>query len=77
MLLPSRCLVNSGGGGGVHRETDWRQGIIKYAVEMGSGAMIYTRSFMKICSRIQQLMAGEGGGHRLHDDLISQNKKVV
>jgi hypothetical protein len=33
---------------------------MKYAVEMGSGAMIYTPSFMKITSTIQKLM---GKGH--------------
>jgi hypothetical protein len=34
---------------------------MKYAVEMGSGAMIYIPSFIKICSGIQKLM---GGTHR-------------
>jgi hypothetical protein len=29
---------------------------MKYAVEMGSGAMIYTPSFMKIVSGIQKLI---------------------
>jgi hypothetical protein len=32
---------------------------MKYAVEMGSGAMIYIPSFIKIASGIQKLMKGE------------------
>jgi hypothetical protein len=32
---------------------------MKYAVEMGSGAMIYIRSFIRIGSGIQKVM-GEG-----------------
>jgi hypothetical protein len=31
---------------------------MKYAVEMGSGAMIYTPSFIKIGSAIQKLIEG-------------------
>jgi hypothetical protein len=31
---------------------------VKYAVEMGSGAMIYTPSFIKIGSGIQKLKGG-------------------
>jgi hypothetical protein len=31
---------------------------MKYAVEMGSSAMIYTPSFIKIGSAIQKLMGG-------------------
>jgi hypothetical protein len=41
---------------------------MKYAVDMGSGAMIYISSFKKIGSGIQKLM---GGIHRQHGDLIS------
>jgi hypothetical protein len=33
---------------------------MKYAVEMGSGAMLYTPSFIKIGSGIQKLMGGGG-----------------
>jgi hypothetical protein len=33
---------------------------MKYAVEMGSGAMVYTPSFMKIGSGIQKLIGGGG-----------------
>jgi hypothetical protein len=36
---------------------------MKYAVEMGSGAMIYVPSLIKICSGIQKLMGGGGGPH--------------
>jgi hypothetical protein len=46
---------------------------MKYAVEMGSGAMIYIPSFIKIGSGIQTLI-GRGGGYtdtRTHDLLIS------
>jgi hypothetical protein len=47
---------------------------MKYAVEMGSSAMIYISSFIKICSGIQNLTQRE------HGDLISlvllfQNKE--
>jgi hypothetical protein len=33
---------------------------MKYAVEMGSGAMIYIPSFVKIDSGIQMLLGGGG-----------------
>jgi hypothetical protein len=36
---------------------------MKYAAEMGSGAMIYIPSFIKSGSGIQKLMGG-GGRHR-------------
>jgi hypothetical protein len=46
---------------------------MKYAVEMGSGAMIYILSFIKIGSGIQKLMGGrDSQTHRQHGDLISQ-----
>jgi hypothetical protein len=34
---------------------------MKYAVEMGSGAMIFIPGFIKIGSGIQKLMGGGGG----------------
>jgi hypothetical protein len=37
-----------------YRHTDWREGFMKYAVEMDSGAMIYT--YIKNGSDIQKLM---------------------
>jgi hypothetical protein len=41
---------------------------MKYAVEMGSGAVIYIISFVKIGSGIQKLMGG-GGGTQTHRQL--------
>jgi hypothetical protein len=41
---------------------------MKYAVEMGSGAMIYIPSLINIALGIQKLM---GGGNRQHGDRIS------
>jgi hypothetical protein len=53
---------------------------MKYAVEMGSGAMICTPSFIKIGSAIQKLTGGDSHTHRQNDNLISlllffQNKE--
>jgi hypothetical protein len=44
---------------------------MKYAVEMGSGAMIYIPNFIKIGSAIQKFIRGETQTHRQHGDLIS------
>jgi hypothetical protein len=44
---------------------------MKYAVEMGSGAMTYTPSFIKIGSGIQKLIGGYTQTHRQLGDLIS------
>jgi hypothetical protein len=44
---------------------------MKYAVEMGSGAIIYIPSFIKIGSGIQKLILGDTQTHRQHGDLIS------
>jgi hypothetical protein len=43
---------------------------MKYAIEMGAGAMIYIPSFMKIGSGIQKLLGGTQT-HRQQGDLIS------
>jgi hypothetical protein len=43
----------------VHGDTDWREGFIKYATELGSGVMIYVPSLIKIGSSIQNLIGGE------------------
>jgi hypothetical protein len=51
--LPSLCLVTVGG---IHIQTHRWQGFMKYAVEIGSGAMIYIPSFIKIGSGIQKLI---------------------
>jgi hypothetical protein len=40
---------------------------MRHAVEMGSGAMIYIPSFIRISSSIQKLI---GEVHRQHGDLI-------
>jgi hypothetical protein len=44
---------------------------MKYAVEMGSGATIYTPSFLKTGSGIQKLIEGGSQTHKQHGDLIS------
>jgi hypothetical protein len=51
---------------------------MKYAVKMGSGAMIYISSFIKIGSGIQKLTVSDSQTPRQHGDLISllfQNKE--
>jgi hypothetical protein len=40
---------------------------MKYAVEMGSGAVVYVPSFIKIGSGIQNLM---GGGDTHRDSMV-------
>jgi hypothetical protein len=48
-----------------YRHTDWWEGFLKYAVKMGSIAMIYISSFMKTGSVIQKLMGwGDTQTHR-------------
>jgi hypothetical protein len=44
---------------------------MKYAVEMGSGAVIYIPSFIKIASAIQNLLGRGWGIRRRHGDRIS------
>jgi hypothetical protein len=53
---------------------------MKYAVDMGSGAVIYIPSFIKTGSGIQTLIGGDTQTHRQHGDRISlllvfQNKE--
>jgi hypothetical protein len=43
---------------------------MKFAAEMGSGAVLFVRSFMKIGSGIEKLI---GGTYRQHGDSISLN----
>jgi hypothetical protein len=43
---------------GTYIDTNWREGFMKYADEMVSGAMIYIPSFIKIGSAIQKLTGG-------------------
>jgi hypothetical protein len=42
---------------------------MKYAVEMGSGGMIYIQSYIKIGSGIQKLIV-EGGIHRHRESTV-------
>jgi hypothetical protein len=44
--------------GYIYRHKDWLEGFMNYAVEMGSGSVIYTPSFIKINSSIQKLIGG-------------------
>jgi predicted RNase H-related nuclease YkuK (DUF458 family) len=44
---------------------------MKYAVEMGSGAMTFIPSFIKTGSGIQKLLGGDSQTHREHSDFIS------
>jgi hypothetical protein len=53
-FLPSHCLATTGGY--KYRHTDWWEEFMKYATEMGSGALIYIPSFIKSGSAIQKLM---------------------
>jgi hypothetical protein len=57
-VLPNRCLATIGIY--TYRHTDWWEGFAKYAVEMGSDAMIYIARFITIGSGIQKLMGGGG-----------------
>jgi hypothetical protein len=45
---------------------------MKYAVEMGSGAIIYIPSFIKIGSAVQNLKPGDTQIHREHGNRISR-----
>jgi predicted metalloprotease len=42
--------------GNIHIDTYWWEGFFNKAIEMGSGAVIYVPSFMKIGSGIQKLI---------------------
>jgi hypothetical protein len=67
-ILPSRCLATIRGflpsgclatvGGYTYRNTDWWEEFFNYAIEIGSGAVIYISSFKKIGSGIQKLIGG-------------------
>jgi hypothetical protein len=53
---------------------------MKYAIEMGSGAMIHIPTFIKISSGIQKVIGRDTKTHRQHCDFISllsffQNKE--
>jgi hypothetical protein len=53
------------------RYTDWGEGFMNYAVGMGSGAIIYIHSFIKMGSAIQKLIGGDAQTHRQHGNLTS------
>jgi hypothetical protein len=53
-FLPSRSPVTIGWY--TYRCREWRDGFMKYAVEMGSGAMIYIASFVKFGWGIRKLI---------------------
>jgi hypothetical protein len=57
-FLPRRCLARIGY---TYRHTDYLEGFVKYAVEMGSRAMMCIPNFIKIGSGIPKLI---GGIHR-------------
>jgi hypothetical protein len=44
---------------------------MKYAVEMGSGAMMYIPDFINIGLGIQKLIGGDSRTHGQHGDCIS------
>jgi hypothetical protein len=55
-ILPRLCLATTGG---IHIETRRQiEGFMQYAVEMGSGVMIYIPRFIKVGSGIQNLIWG-------------------
>jgi hypothetical protein len=45
-------------GGYIYRHTDRWKGLTRYAVDMGSGAIIYTPSFTETGSAIQKIIGG-------------------
>jgi hypothetical protein len=53
-FLLSRCLATIQGY--TFRNTDFSEGFMKYAVDVGSGAMIYIPNFIKTDSDIQKLI---------------------
>jgi hypothetical protein len=55
-FLPSRCLATIRGY--TNRHTEYWEGFMNHDVEMGSGAMIYIPSFLKIGSGIKKLIRG-------------------
>jgi branched-subunit amino acid transport protein len=64
-FLLSRCLATIRGY--TYRYTDWWERFMKYAVEMGSVAIVYIPSFIKSGSSIQKLMWGI---HKHTDNIV-------
>jgi hypothetical protein len=54
--------------GYTYRHTDSWEAFMKYAVEMGSGAVICILSFIKIGSGIKNLRGGDTQTHRQDGD---------
>jgi hypothetical protein len=78
IILLLRYLLPQQREEGTH--TDWREGFMKYAVGMGSGAMIYIPSFIKTGSGIQSRWGGHSKRHRQRDiisllSIFYQNKE--
>jgi hypothetical protein len=57
--------------GMTYRHTDWWEGFMKYAFEMGLNATVCIRRFIKTGTGIQKLMRGDIQTHRLHVNRIS------
>jgi hypothetical protein len=76
MCLPSHCLATIGG---IHayRYTDCWEGFFKYAIEMGSVAMIYVPSFVKIGSGIQKLLRGDTQTRKSHKPTLGKSAKKI
>jgi hypothetical protein len=53
-----------------HRHTGRWEGFMKYAVEIGSGVMIYIPSFIKFGSGIEKLVRGNSQTHGNHSNLL-------
>jgi hypothetical protein len=51
-----------------HTHTDWWEGFMKYAAEMGSGAMIYMPSFIKVWFRHLNVIRGGGDSQTYRED---------
>jgi hypothetical protein len=50
---------------------------MKYAVQMGSGAMIYTTSFIKIGSGIRKLIGDTQTGNKSHKPILRKQAKKI
>jgi hypothetical protein len=69
-FLPRRCLATL-----TYIYTDWREPFTKYAVQMGSGAMIHIPSFIQIGSGFPKLIGRDTQIHR-QEDGIAYFRKV-
>jgi hypothetical protein len=70
MFLSSCCLATTGGY--THRHKDRWKGFMKYAVEMGSGAMICIHTYQVSYRLVQTFKSWWGDKtHRQHGDIIS------